>query len=248
MNLGRTPLPFSRFLIAAAFGAAVAMPLAARADRPQPVSESKTLHEWAALSGTGPVLDPPGPINFDGGVHPAAIPVFFPFDGGTVDLTALLRSGTVSGSIDVAVHGYTPGDYTVSAVTESSSSTVVLGTLRVAKRTFPIFSGSGVIALTDGAKTNFLPVWGFDAGSAKFGTKKKPFPEGFSPFDVATVSVTDSTGNVISTATLTPVHSGYLTALSPMVSGTIAPGQRGMRWCMRTPRRSFIRWRRLKRR
>jgi len=239
MNLGRNLPPISRLLIAIACGALFASAGAARADRPQPASESKSLHEFATLSGTSPgiILDPPfpgGPIPLRSGgtltltgsapgivIKPIVLPIF-PFHSGTVDLVALLRSGTISGSIDVSVGGYTPGAYTVSAVTESSSSTVVLGTLTVTTWKFPFLSGSNPIAIPE-----FLPVWGLSSGSAKFGTRKAPFPEGFSPFDVATISLSDSNDNVVSTATLTPVPNGYYTALSPVTGGTSAPGATG---------------------
>jgi hypothetical protein len=62
----------------------------------------------------------------------------------------------------------------------------------------------------------------FSSGNGVF-----KFPSGFSPFDVATVSLSDSTGAVVSTATLTPISSGFYTAVSPATSGSAAPSAAG---------------------
>jgi hypothetical protein len=143
-------------------------------------------------------------------------------------LTALLRSGGTTGSIDVSVSGYPAGDYTVSVVTESSSSTVVLGSLTVTSGSFPIWTGANPIADSVHAPGIIVfPGGGLSSGSAKFGGKRAPFPAGFNPFDIATLSLSDSTSAVVATTTLTPVPSGYYTALSPLVPGSAAPGATG---------------------
>jgi hypothetical protein len=238
MSFGRIPLLSSRFLIPLAFGAVFATTHSARAARPRPPTESKSLHEVATLPSGGIVLDPPfllpisyGTLTLTGSAAgmppidnpPIGIIRIFPFQTGTVDLVALLRGGSFSGSIAVSVTGYSPGAYTVSAVTESSSNTVVLGTLTVTSGSFPVLSGTNPVAIPQFG----LPIWSWSSGSAKFGAKKAPFPAGFSPFDVATISISDSNDNVVSTATLTPVPDGFYTALSPVAPGTSAPGATG---------------------
>jgi hypothetical protein len=116
-----------------------------------------------------------------------------------VDLDANLRDGDTRGSIGVTVRDYAVGGYTVSAVTVSSNSTIVLGSLNVK-------NGFGRRKTTTGV--------------AHFGGAQNPFPSGFSPFDVALVSITDWNGNVVSSGTLTPVQDGYLNAISPLISST----------------------------
>jgi hypothetical protein len=172
-------------------------------------------------------------------IQAGSLPImFFPWNSGTVDLTALLRSGSTSGMINVSVHGYAAGDYSVSVVTESSSSTVVLGSLTVTSGSFPLGSGSNPIVYSDtaagheavaagGPAVIVLPPFGLSDGHAKFGGKRAPFPAGFNPFDIATLSLSDSNGNVVSTTTLTPVPSGYYSALSPLVAGASASGATG---------------------
>ena len=253
--LHMSPLPLFRLLAAVAIGTLFAAPYNAHAQRVV-TSESKSLHEWATLTGTGtevlpqPILHP-YPILFQANATPIAIgpitpPIFFPFNTGSVDLVALLRSGSTTGSIDVSVTGYAAGTYTVSAVTESSSSTVVLGNLTVISGSLPIWTGSnpiiplgstiangiangadGVLSAKPPSASYVVAPWFFSSGYAKFGGKNAPFPAGFSPFDVATVSVTDSNSNIVSTATVTPVPDGFYNAVSPLVAGTSAPGATG---------------------
>jgi len=231
MDTGRIPL--SRFW--APFVLLFAFALHASAERPQPVSEIKTLNENAVLSGSG-VVAYPFPILFDpvfpipGGTltvsGTANIPVFQPpvnpYYSGSVNLKAVLRSGTLAGSISVSMRGFTPGTYTVNAITESSSETIVLGTL-------PVTSGSLTVVVTgsDGPATTYIPLPWLSSGSAKFGRGGTPFPAGFNPFDVASLAISDSNSNVVATATLTPVPSGYLTELSPFEPALKSSGATG---------------------
>jgi len=222
----RRNIPIFRLLIAVVIGV---LPYSARAARSQPASEIKSLHEWATLetSYLGTTVEP---IPLQAGTMSTAVVLRYPFNTGSVDLVALLRNGKTTGTIDVSVSGYKAGLYTVSAVTASSTSTVVLGTLTVTTGTFPIWSGTSPIFYNTAAATPAIiafPPWGVSSGSAVFGGKAAPFPGGFSPFDVATLSLSDSNGNVVTTAVLTPVPSGYYTALSPLIAGTAAPGAAG---------------------
>ncbi len=195
---------------------------AARAQR-DVTSEVKTLHEWAPLDApylAGPVVDTD------------VVPIFS-IGFGTVNLEAALRSGTTHGSIAVSVYNYNPGVYTVSAITESSSATVVLGTLAVTGS--PTVTGTlyvpdpqpPMIAPDTIVSLPIIIVSGGPSGHAKFGGKKAPFPDGFNPFDVAMLIVTNSNGGTASETTLTPVQDGYYTALSPLVAGASAPGAGG---------------------
>jgi hypothetical protein len=210
-----------------AFGLLLAVTYNAMATRPAPVSEVKTLHENASLSGTGFVTFEPylpiepiftGVITITGTAGLPTLPApIYSYASGTVDLVALERSGTVSGNIRLTTRGMAPGTYTVSAVTESSSDTVVLGSMSVTTGSIPVYiSGSG------STPVEYYPAPWLSVGTARFGGTAHPFPAGFSPFDVASVSLSDSNDNIVGTATLTPVRNGYLTELSPVQPGPLA--------------------------
>jgi hypothetical protein len=126
---------------------------------------------------------------------------------GNVVLAASLVDGVTRGWIDLTVSDYAIGSYTVSTVTVSSSATEILGDLTV----------RGLRGRRSGESI----------GQASFGFRHKAFPPGFDPFDVATISVSDSNGNVVSSATLTPVPDGSYNALSPFAPGTGAPRATG---------------------
>lgn len=126
---------------------------------------------------------------------------------GNVALAASLVDGVTRGWIDLTVSDYAIGSYTVSTVTVSSSATEILGDLTV----------RGLRGRRSGESI----------GQASFGFRHKAFPPGFDPFDVATISVSDSNGSVVSSATLTPVPDGSYNALSPFAPGTGAPRATG---------------------
>jgi len=229
----RRTLPITRLLAVAACGAFLAIPYVARAEHHHPPapSENKSLEETATLGGQ--VLDPPVGIE----------PDYILFHSGSVDLAATLRNDKTRGTIDVSVWGYATGTYSVSGVAESSGSTYALGSLTVRGFVFPIWTGTtpifmdgtrargGTLLSLTGTGDGGLPiVFGtsaFGSGSAHFGGKKSPLPDGLSPFDIESVSVSDSNGNLISTATLTPVSQGSYEAESPLTSGTISPDATG---------------------
>ncbi len=187
-------------------------------------------------------IDPGGPMIPAGSTKTTAVsvaPDFILFRTGTVDLEANFHDGKTRGLIDVSVRGYAPGTYTVDAVTVSSTSTVTLGSLTVASGTIPIVTGtlpiitpydsSVLVKRAVSASPAIIVVWpwGGGFGSAEFGGKDSPFPHGFNPFDIQSISLSDSNGDLVSTATLTPVSNGYYSALSPLASGTAAPDARG---------------------
>ena len=175
----------------------------ARAERPQPVSEVKTLHEWQPLA---PLV--------------TRVP-WVQWENGIVEVVGLLRGGTVSGSVAVAVSSYPGGVYTVDAVTRASG-TFVLGTMTITTGTIPATTGSGGIIT--------VPISDFVGnGSVKFGGTNSQLPEGFSPFDVEAIALSNSNGGVVGTAVIpAEPYGGYLTALSPVTaSGIFAPGAGG---------------------
>ncbi len=227
----RGSIPLVRFV--AALGVSLIATINAVAAKPQPVSETITLREYAALSGSGIAIGPPiyylamppiGKLVLASGTSslPDIVPPAVLLKGGVVDLAALQRSGTVSGTVDVTVHGFPAGPYTVSAVTESSSDTIVLGSLSVVSGSIPI-----ILSNTSGQTASYLPIPWISTGTARFGVKAHPFPAGFNPFDVAEIAITDSNENLVASAALTPVPDGFLTILSPVQPGSLARGATG---------------------
>jgi hypothetical protein len=168
----------------------------------EPFRESKSLTE-SVLTGapvTGTFVGTPGT----------------PF--GDVSLTAVLENGRKSGEINVTFYAYSAGVgiYTVSAITESSSSTVVLGTVTVASMTPTITNNGGETMETPGG-----------IGNATFGGTGSRLPTGLNPFDIASVSISDSNGKIITTGILTPVQVGTYNANSRLSAGRASPFARG---------------------
>lgn len=210
---------FQRLLLAASCAALFAFPSFARAER-HPTSERKSLIEQVSF---GPFYYLPAPVGTPPVVTPLATPIYFPLRTGSVSLAAHLHGGTTSGVIGVTVGNYAAGAYTVSAITESSSSTVVLGALDVTAINVP----PNVLSAVPTPAVIVVSPIGITTGSAVFGTAANPFPSGFSPFDVASIFVSDSNSNVVASAVLTPPSNGNYTALSPLAPGTDAPGATG---------------------
>jgi hypothetical protein len=134
---------------------------------------------------------------------------FTPTSGTTTSATGLLDaiglSGTDHGTLAVHTQGLEPGTYTVSAVTVSDSTPVTLGTFDVKA---PRVSGTTPAA------------WRGDRGGANFGRRGIAFPDGFDPFDIASLAISDSNANVLFTADLTTITNGEFLAQTPIVSGT----------------------------
>jgi len=239
MTTGRTPLPLLRLTLALACGAFFAGALANASAAG--VGETKSLHVDAELSQGAfglipyPALDdgpikvthgPGGLVETSGTVaiqDSLQTPIFYPYTLGSVDFVALQRNRRMSGSIAVSLMGYTPGIYTVSAITRSSMRPVVLGPVTV-------LSGSAPFVVEYG--WDYFPLSAISSGTARFGTGGAAFPKGFDPLDVAMVTVSGSSG--ITTATLNPTSnvtflfpSGYLTELSPVTPGPLARGAAG---------------------
>jgi hypothetical protein len=63
----------------------------------------------------------------------------------------------------------------------------------------------------------------FEMGSAQ----GLPFPAGFNPFDIASVTISDSTNAVVLTSSATPIENGCLIARASLTAGTVAPTAQG---------------------
>ncbi len=123
-------------------------------------------------------------------------------------LQAISRSGTDSGSVALRTAGLAAGAYTVSATTASGSDTTVLGSFSVNDPANP--------ARPRPARTHAL--FGGNHGVA--------FPDGFDPFDVATLTISGTSGNVLFTADLSTFADGAYLARAPLspVSDSSAAG------------------------
>jgi hypothetical protein len=201
-NLPGVNSPFPRVLIAIACGGLFGRPSISHGER-HPTSESKSLNEIVEM-----------------GAPVSGAPIFTPnMPFGIVTLTAVLKSGTTSGDIAILFNAYSEGAGTfgVSAVTASSGRNVVLGTLTVAtmQPTYYTDPLRGTVEIPGGL------------GTADFGGKGTPLPVGFNLFDIASISLSDSNGNIVKTGILTPVQVASYTAISPLVPGATAPRARG---------------------
>ena len=131
-------------------------------------------------------------------------------------LQAIGLSGSDRGSLAVCTTGLELGTYTVSAVEDSGTAPVTLGTFDVKA---PHTSGTAATAIALGKqKTN----------SEFGGPHGIPFPDGLDPFDIASLAISDSNANVLFTADLTTITDGAFYARAPIVSGTSAPGVKGL--------------------
>jgi hypothetical protein len=167
--------------------------------------------------------------------------------------TGSLNAITLSGNSTVDFFGnnslsiYTrnlPADtYTISTTTISTGASITLGTLTIPSvpppiQPYPIaFSGSGN---GNGIHPNavvvgpvlpidpILPIGPFHPpGSIVFGTFGTPLPTGFNLFDVASVTITNSSNVVVLTSTASPVANGELKATSAVTPGADATSAKG---------------------
>jgi hypothetical protein len=145
---------------------------------------------------------------------------FTPVSGTTTSASGLLQavgiSGTDHGSLDVRTTGLAPGAYTVTATTVSGSAPVTLGTFEAKA---PHTSGTGVEEVVM-RRMHTNAYFGGPKGIA--------FPDGFDPFDIAGLAISDSNANVLFTADLTTISDGAYDARTPIVSGTGESGAKGV--------------------
>lgn len=204
----RAPLPeFLRFVtclcmcLGAAFGAEIA-PLAAVEPAAGATGISKSLSEVAPFT-------------------PASKQTSA---GGTAALTATDWNGTITGSLVVTTFGLTAGAYTVSA-TLADGSAALLGSLR--------------IQAAQPARTDLVQPWWVQGGSVKdspFGPGKVvfgganglPFPQGLNPFEMTSISISNSSQGSVLTADLTPVATGRYNATAALTATAPAVGASGL--------------------
>jgi hypothetical protein len=125
-----------------------------------------------------------------------------------------------------------PADtYTISTTKISDGSSVTLGTLTVTAYPPPVVMPMGAAA---NAHPNFViggpigPIFPFPLwGSIIFGTPNNPLPSGFDIFDVASVTITNSSSVAVLTSTAFPIANGSLHATSTVTAGTDAPNAKG---------------------
>jgi hypothetical protein len=106
--------------------------------------------------------------------------------------------------MDVHTKGLAIGTYTVSAVTATGTAPVTLGTFNVKA---PRTSGTTPPEMRN-LKSNV------DFG----GPRGIAFPDGFDPFDITSLAISDSNANVLFTADLTTISNGVYYARTPIVS------------------------------
>jgi hypothetical protein len=126
---------------------------------------------------------------------------------GAINLTATLENGRISGDISISldvVSSSGAGIYTVTAVTESSSNSVVLGTVDV-----PTMKNTYI--LQEPGYTEEIPG---GEGNADFRGAGSRLPGRLNPFDIAAISISDSNGNIITTTHISPVQIATYTATS----------------------------------
>jgi hypothetical protein len=176
-----------------------------------------------ALSGSNPIVTgscntpPPWSDPLHGGsLESLTLRVtFVPTSGTTTTATGVLQavsfSGTDHGTLAVRTSGLSAGAYTVSAVIDSSTTPVTLGTFNVHN---PVTTGTATPR----------PHW-TQAGFG--GPRGIPFPDGLDPFTIASLAISDSNANVLFTADLTTVTDGVYFASTPLVSGTSVPDAAG---------------------
>ena len=105
---------------------------------------------------------------------------------GSAALEAENIDGTLSAEVSVRTRGLAAGTYTVAVTKKSDKSSVTLGTFVIVPVTTPAVASS---RQRESSKRQ---------GSVKFTTGgTNPLPAGFDGFDVATISVSDSKGNVV---------------------------------------------------
>jgi hypothetical protein len=138
-----------------------------------------------------------------------------PTSGTSTSATGLLQavsfSGTDRGALVVRTTGLPGGVYTVSAVTDSGTDSITLGTFKVR------------VAATTGTSAH-PPA---HATACFGGPRGIPFPSGLDPFTIASLAISDSNANVLFTADLTTVTNGVFTANTPLVTGTSVAGATG---------------------
>jgi len=156
----------------------------------------------------------------------------------TGSINALNVGGTTNGSIGIYTHNLPADTYTITTTTISTGASITLGTLTITKYPPPISgpipmgavgSNGGVVASNAivvgpiGPIYFPFPEW----GSIIFGEFGTPLPTGFDLFDVASVTITNSSSVVVLTSTASPIENGSLSATSAVTPGADATSAKG---------------------
>lgn len=110
---------------------------------------------------------------------------------GKVELKAKDSGGQTKALLKIETEGLAPATYTVSVVTKSDSTTVILGSLVVTGST-PAVTGTDSEE-DDEPRDSHAQREKDRKSSVVFGSAAQPFPAGFDPFDIATLTVSDPT-------------------------------------------------------
>jgi hypothetical protein len=191
-------------------------------------------------------LDFTAPATVTGTASTAAL-MFIPMPVNGVHgfLNAENQNGTLGGSLSISTFGLANGTYTVSTTLTSDGSAVVLGTFTVPTK-FPwwppIVGGPQPLqGVSMASAISFPPVHipvdppihipidpiPGNFGFVIFGPFGTPLPAGYNLFDVATVSILDSSSKVVYTASTSPIQNGSYIAGAPVTPGPDAPTAKG---------------------
>jgi hypothetical protein len=159
------------------------------------------------------------------------------------------ENGSVQAKLKLEAQGLPAGTYNVDVTLKSDGSTVPIGTFTVNATPTPTPTPTPTATPTtsptatptatpgndddgedDGDNNDDQGDDNGDGGNqgCQFGTGTSlPFPAGFNPFDIATISVSDSNGVVLFTADLTNVSTAQTANFSASVLATGGPGNPG---------------------
>jgi hypothetical protein len=150
---------------------------------------------------------------------------------GKAELESKDSNGQSTGLLKVETEGLAPDTYSVSVLLKSNSTSVTLGSLVV---TGSSESEDSQIEDSDNQSGGGRSHSGFHAdqglegteASAVFGGADQPFPDGFDPTDIGTISVADSNSVVMLTGDLSASQS-MLKVSTAVVGGIAAPNAQG---------------------
>lgn len=162
-------------------------------------------------------------------LSPPVAPAVLPGPTGAAEVEARNVDGVTSAEVEVSTRGLAADTYTVAVTKKSDGSAITLGTFTVA----PI-----VPAVTTGKDRDAREGKGKGKIKIKFSTKSGTLPAGFDAFDVATLTVSGSKGEVALGGDLTqstdlvkrarlvadasvPTASGYVSLFSATRAGVV---------------------------
>jgi hypothetical protein len=166
----------------------------------------------------------------DGGSSNGGTPAPAPAPSAFGDLSAYTFGQTTNGLITITAVNFAAGTYTVTA-TDSTGASYTLGTFSVpAVQTPPTLPSSWWQQFGNVGQTGLGGFFGGFGNSVtvRFGGQtSNPLPAGLNPLAIASVSIDDSNGNVVLTASTSPVQEGALSEGGPLTPGTTDPNATG---------------------